>query len=75
MFFFQLHTIVTDETCIQVTEQYQQEQATGATGGSSATQPLRAPAEGAYQKKAEAILSDENCYKVVIVSNRVGQII
>ena len=64
----QLHTIVTDETCVQVTEMYQQEQAAGATGGSSATRGLRAAAEAAYQKKVEALLTDENCYKVVIVS-------
>ena len=65
--FPQLHTIVTDDTCVQVTELYQQEQPNGATGGSSATQPLRALTEAAYQKKGESLLSDENCYKIIIV--------
>ena len=65
---WQLHTIVTDETCVQVTEMYQQEQPNGATGGSSATQALRALTEAAYQKKTEALLTDENCYKIIIVS-------
>jgi len=51
-----------------VTELYQQEQGNLATGGSSATQHTRALAEAAYQKRAESLLSDENCYKVVIVS-------
>ncbi|XP_068710577.1 paired amphipathic helix protein Sin3a-like isoform X1 [Montipora foliosa] len=62
----QLHNIVTDEICSQVTELYQQEQGNLATGGSSATQHTRAPGEAAYQKRAESLLSDENCYKVVI---------
>ena len=68
IYFIQLHTIVTDETCGQVSELYQQEQGNLATGGSSATQHTRAASEAAYQKKAESLLSDENCYKVVIVS-------
>ncbi|XP_031549385.1 paired amphipathic helix protein Sin3a-like isoform X2 [Actinia tenebrosa] len=62
----QLHTLVTDETGIQITELYQQEQSNNATGGSSATQHLRAAAEIAYQSKAESVLSNENCYKAVI---------
>lgn len=66
--FFQLHTIVTDDSCNQVTELYQQEQGNLATGGSSATQHTRAVSEAAYQKRSESLLSDENCYKVVIVS-------
>ena len=66
--FLQLHTIVTDESCGQVTELYQQEQGNLATGGSSATQHTRAVSEAAYQKRSESLLSDENCYKVVIVS-------
>ena len=68
LLFTQLHTIVTDETCGQVTELYQQEQGNLATGGSSATQHTRALSEAAYQKRSESLLSDENCYKVVIVS-------
>ena len=59
---------MTDETCGQVTELYQQEQGNLATGGSSATQHMRAASEAAYQKRAESLLVDENCYKVVIVS-------
>lgn len=62
----QLQTIVTDESCGQVTELYQQEQGNLATGGSSATQHTRAVSEAAYQKRYESLLSDENCYKVVI---------
>ena len=59
---------MTDESCGQVTELYQQEQGNLATGGSSATQHMRAVSEAAYQKRSESLLSDENCYKVVIVS-------
>ena len=68
LFFPKLQTIVTDESCGQVTELYQQEQGNLATGGSSATQHTRAVSEAAYQKRYESLLSDENCYKVVIVS-------
>ena len=66
--FPQLHTIVTDESCGQVSELYQQEQGNLATGGSSATQHTRILSEAAYQKRSESLLTDENCYKVVIVS-------
>ena len=49
---------------------YQQEQAREGAGGNSATQSLRQEAEAAYQKKAEVLLNDENCYKFVVVCFR-----
>ena len=64
----QLQTIVVEETCIRVTELYQQEQTREGAGGNSATQVLRQEEEISYQKKAELLLSDENCYKFIVVS-------
>ena len=43
---------------------YLSESANKATGGTLATQTSRATAEGAYQRKAEQLMSDENCFKV-----------
>ncbi|XP_072020842.1 paired amphipathic helix protein Sin3a-like [Amphiura filiformis] len=61
----QLQHLVTEESCMQVTEQYVAEIGNGSTGGSLATQPNRVPSEMAYQRKAEQILSEENCFKVL----------
>ena len=49
-------------------ELYQQEQTREGTGGNSATQVLRQEEEMSYQKKAEMLLNDENCYKFIVVS-------
>ena len=51
-----------------MTELYQQEQTREGAGGNSATQVLRQEEEISYQKKAELLLSDENCYKFIVVS-------
>ena len=55
---------MSDEICVQVTELYLSECGSRATGGPLATQSSRGTAEGAYQRKAEQIMSDENCFKV-----------
>ncbi|XP_046857434.1 paired amphipathic helix protein Sin3b-like isoform X2 [Xenia sp. Carnegie-2017] len=62
----QLQTIVVDDTCVQVMDLYQQEQSREGAGGNSATQGLRKEEEISYQKKAEALLNDENCYKFIV---------
>jgi paired amphipathic helix protein Sin3a len=49
-------------------ELYQQEQTREGAGGNSATQVLRQEEEISYQKKAELLLNDENCYKFIVVS-------
>ncbi|KAG7468308.1 hypothetical protein MATL_G00141500 [Megalops atlanticus] len=69
----QLQHIVTDEICVQVTDLYLSECSSGATGGALATQSSRAAAEGAYQRRAEQIMSDENCFKLMFVRSR-GQV-
>uniref|UniRef100_A0A3Q3A3J1 Paired amphipathic helix protein Sin3a n=1 Tax=Kryptolebias marmoratus TaxID=37003 RepID=A0A3Q3A3J1_KRYMA len=69
----QLQHIVSDEICVQVTDLYLSESASGATGGSMSTQGSRSAAEGVYQRKAEQLMSDENCFKVMFLRNR-GQV-
>lgn len=60
----QLQHIVSDEICVQVLDLYLSESASGATGGTTPTQPSRSSAEAVYQRKAEQIMSEENCFKV-----------
>ena len=60
----QLQHLVTDDVCARVTDMYLSECANKATGGTLSTQTSRATAEGAYQRKAEQLMSDENCFKV-----------
>ena len=61
---FQLQHIVSDEICVQVTDLYLAENNNGATGGQLNTQTSRSLLESAYQRKAEQLMSDENCFKV-----------
>nr|XP_061780884.1 paired amphipathic helix protein Sin3a-like isoform X1 [Nerophis lumbriciformis]XP_061780885.1 paired amphipathic helix protein Sin3a-like isoform X1 [Nerophis lumbriciformis] len=66
----QLQHIVSDEICVQVTDLYLAESANGSCGGSMSTISSRSAAEAAYQRKAEQLMSDENCFKVMFVRNR-----
>ncbi|XP_038622994.1 paired amphipathic helix protein Sin3a isoform X2 [Tachyglossus aculeatus] len=69
----QLQHIVSDEICVQVTDLYLAENGNGATGGPLNTQPARALLESTYQRKAEQLMSDENCFKLVFIQSR-GQV-
>uniref|UniRef100_A0A9J7XQV0 Paired amphipathic helix protein Sin3a n=1 Tax=Cyprinus carpio carpio TaxID=630221 RepID=A0A9J7XQV0_CYPCA len=66
----QLQHMVSEEICVQVTELYLSESSHSATGGSLLTQSSRAPAEVSYQRKAEQLMSDENCFKLMFMKNR-----
>lgn len=55
---------MSDELCVRVTDLYLSQSTNKATGGALSTQASRATAEGAYQRKAEQLMSDENCFKV-----------
>lgn len=68
-FFLQLQHIVADEICIKVTELFLEEQKNDAVGGRMATAHQRANAENAYQRRTEQLLTDENCFKMKIVSS------
>ncbi|XP_013857067.1 paired amphipathic helix protein Sin3a [Austrofundulus limnaeus] len=66
----QLQHLVTDDICARVTDMYLSESASKATGGAVSTQTSRAAAEGTYQRKAEQLMSDENCFKLMFMKNR-----
>lgn len=69
VFIFQLQTLVSDEVSIKFTELFFQAQKKGGTGGVCDTADERAAAEITYQKQAEKIDPEENCYKVIFVSD------
>ncbi|XP_058012260.1 paired amphipathic helix protein Sin3a isoform X3 [Ahaetulla prasina] len=66
----QLQHIVSDEICVQVTELYLSESHNGATGGLLPSQSSRSLVETAYQRKAEQLLQDENCFKMMFIQSR-----
>ncbi|KAM8974419.1 paired amphipathic helix protein Sin3a isoform 2-T2 [Pelodytes ibericus] len=65
----QLQHIVSDEICVQVTELYLSESNCNATGGLLSTQSSRSLGEANYQRKAEQLMSDENCFKLLFSQN------
>ncbi|XP_004712105.1 paired amphipathic helix protein Sin3a [Echinops telfairi] len=66
----QLQHIVSDEICVQVTDLYLSENSNGATGGQLSTQTSRNLLESTYQRKAEQLMSDENCFKLVFIQSQ-----
>uniref|UniRef100_A0A673HHI9 Paired amphipathic helix protein Sin3b n=1 Tax=Sinocyclocheilus rhinocerous TaxID=307959 RepID=A0A673HHI9_9TELE len=69
----QLQHLVSDEVCLQVTELYLAERKRGAAGGNLSSQCVRAAWETSYQWKAERVMSEENCFKVMFIQNK-GQV-
>ncbi|XP_045442566.1 paired amphipathic helix protein Sin3a isoform X8 [Pipistrellus kuhlii] len=69
----QLQHIVSDEICVQVTDLYLAENNNGATGGQLNTQSSRSLLESAYQRKAEQLMSEENCFKLMFIQSQ-GQV-
>ncbi|KFB39741.1 hypothetical protein ZHAS_00007434 [Anopheles sinensis] len=69
----QLQHCVTERGATEVVELYQAEQRRGGAGGLCRTANRRIAAELAYQRKAESILQDENCFKVyIVIQNRLS---
>ncbi|XP_053742174.1 SIN3 transcription regulator family member Aa isoform X1 [Synchiropus splendidus] len=66
----QLQHIVSDEICVQVTNLFLSESSNGAVGGSVSDQSSRSSAEAVYQRKAEQLMSEENCFKVMFLKNK-----
>lgn len=64
----QLQHCVTERSAIEVVDIFHQEQKKSGTGGYCRTANKRSAVEMAYQRKAETVLQDENCFKVYIVS-------
>lgn len=64
----QLQNLVTDDTNSECYDLFLSESKNGATGGYCGSAIDRQVAELIYQKKAEKLLSDENCFKIFVVS-------
>ncbi|XP_057664954.1 paired amphipathic helix protein Sin3b isoform X1 [Diorhabda carinulata] len=62
----QLQHCVTERTATSCQDLFLKEQKKGAAGGSCATAYKRVHQELAYQRAAEKIVQDENCFKVFI---------
>ena len=63
----QLHTLVSDEACYKVMEHY-----TGFVeqlAGSHLRAESRVGMEASYQKAVESLLGDDNCFKIILVSD------
>lgn len=61
----QLQHLVSDEVCLQVVDLYLAERKRGAAGGNLSSQCVRAAWETSYQWKAERVMAEENCFKVL----------
>ncbi|KAM9475369.1 paired amphipathic helix protein Sin3b isoform 2-T2 [Clarias gariepinus] len=66
----QLQHLVSDEVCVQVAELYACERRRGAAGGNLSSQCVRAAWETSYQWKAERVMAEENCFKVMFIQNK-----
>ncbi|XP_059916267.1 SIN3 transcription regulator family member Aa isoform X1 [Gadus macrocephalus] len=66
----QLQHLVSDDICVHVTDLYLAESSGGATGGPSTAQAASSSVEALYQRKAEQLMSDENCFKLTFLRNR-----
>uniref|UniRef100_A0A6B2EGL1 Paired amphipathic helix protein Sin3a n=1 Tax=Phlebotomus kandelakii TaxID=1109342 RepID=A0A6B2EGL1_9DIPT len=62
----QLQHCVTERGALECVDLFQQEQRKNGAGGLCKSANKRIAAEMAYQKRAEASLQDENCFKVYI---------
>ncbi len=67
--FFQLIHIVTDETSQELMSVFESEKSRGGVGGLAlyADLPSTVTNEYAYQKRVEAVLADQNCFKFILV--------
>jgi len=65
----QLQYLVTDDACQDCWDLHQTEKRNGGTGGSVSGAEERYFNELLYQKKAEKVLVDENCFKIIFYKN------
>jgi paired amphipathic helix protein Sin3a len=63
----QLQHLVSDESCVQCYDLFVAESKNDGTGGNCGSAADRQIAEIVYQKKAEKLLTDENCIKIFLV--------
>ncbi len=64
----QLQHLVSDESCVECYDLFISESKSNGTGGMCSSAAERQIPELIYQKKAEKLLSDENCMKIVLVN-------
>lgn len=64
----QLQHCVTERNAIECVELFHTEQRKNGAGGLCKTAHRRIAAELSYQRRAEASLQDENCFKIYIVN-------
>lgn len=64
----QLQHCVTERSALDAVELFHQEQRKNGAGGYCRTANKRLAAEMAYQRRAEASIQDESCFKIYIVS-------
>ena len=64
----QLQHLVTDESCVECYDLFLSESKSSGTGGTCGSVAERQIPELIYQKKAEKLLADENCMKIILVS-------
>jgi len=62
----QLQQLVSDDTCQDCWDLFQAEKKNGGAGGHVSSAQDRYYNELIYQKKAEKLLTDENCFKLVV---------
>ncbi|KAH1014584.1 paired amphipathic helix protein Sin3b [Dendroctonus ponderosae] len=62
----QLQHCITEKTALGCTELYLKEHKRGAAGGPCATAYKRVHSEQAYQRAAEKVVQEENCFKIYI---------
>ncbi|KAJ0056818.1 hypothetical protein NL108_018215, partial [Boleophthalmus pectinirostris] len=63
----QLQHLVSEDVSIRVTDLYLSESTSKATGGALCSQASRGTAEAGYQRKAEQLTAEENCFKLMFV--------
>lgn len=68
IYLLQLQSLVSDEISLKFTDLLLQAQKKGGAGGPCDTAEQRIGAEITYQKQAEKIDPEENCYKIIFVS-------
>ncbi|CAL8308298.1 unnamed protein product [Lota lota] len=66
----QLQHLVSDEVCLQVADLYLAERKRGAAGGNLSSQCVRSAWETSFQWKAERVMAEENCFKVMFIQDK-----
>ena len=66
---FQLQHLVCDDICVQVMKLFLEERKCNGAGGPTALSHQRINSEASFQRRAEQLLSEENCFRLYFVRN------